>query len=229
MPKKVTTKKEKIDMFHFGESYSSLLLGIVIIIAATALLLSFIHNKTTNIPTSSVVSQEAHNTVQISPEKLSFNTPMISITQKNAQNMFGKKVWVVKENESLWSIADKIYQNGDKWVDIARANNLADPWNIHVDDKLILPAIQQETPKETPTVLTNDEQFSQTVQSNVVSPIHQVGKITGSSYTVIKEDNLWDIAVRAYGDGYRWVAIAQANNLANPSIIHLGNVLTIPR
>ena len=54
-------------------------------------------------------------------------------------------------------------------------------------------------------------------------------KITGNSYTVISGDNLWDIAVRAYGDGYRWVDIAEANNLANPDLIHRGNVFKLPR
>jgi len=48
------------------------------------------------------------------------------------------------------------------------------------------------------------------------------------TYTVVHGDNLWDIAVAQYGDGYRWVDIASANNLANPSIIHSGNVLVIP-
>lgn len=37
------------------------------------------------------------------------------------------------------------------------------------------------------------------------------------------------IAVRAYGDGYRWPEIAQANDLEDPDIIHVGDSLTIPR
>lgn len=54
-------------------------------------------------------------------------------------------------------------------------------------------------------------------------------EIAGESYTVVRGDNLWDIAVRAYGSGYEWVNIAQANDLANPDIIHAGNVLVLPR
>ncbi|PIZ97158.1 MAG: lectin, partial [Candidatus Levybacteria bacterium CG_4_10_14_0_2_um_filter_35_8] len=38
-----------------------------------------------------------------------------------------------------------------------------------------------------------------------------------------------NIAVRAYGDGYRWVDIARANGLENPDLIFSGNVLKIPR
>jgi nucleoid-associated protein YgaU len=45
----------------------------------------------------------------------------------------------------------------------------------------------------------------------------------------VKGDSLWKIAVRAYGDGYKWVSIAKANKLVNPNLIHSGNVLTLPR
>ncbi|MEK7534382.1 MAG: LysM peptidoglycan-binding domain-containing protein [Patescibacteria group bacterium] len=53
--------------------------------------------------------------------------------------------------------------------------------------------------------------------------------IIGDSYKVAKEDSLWDIAVRAYGDGYKWVEIAKQNNLENPDLIFSENVLKIPR
>ena len=54
-------------------------------------------------------------------------------------------------------------------------------------------------------------------------------KITANTYTVVRGDNLWNIAVRAYGDGFKWTEIAKANNLANPSLIHSGNVFKLPR
>ena len=53
--------------------------------------------------------------------------------------------------------------------------------------------------------------------------------IEGEKYTVQKGDTLWDISVRAYGDGYRWVEIAEANDLANPDLIHNGNEFVLPR
>lgn len=58
-----------------------------------------------------------------------------------------------------------------------------------------------------------------------------VGGVTASStsYTVVHGDSLWKIAVAKYNDGYRWVDIARANNLANPDVIHAGNVLTLPQ
>ncbi len=53
--------------------------------------------------------------------------------------------------------------------------------------------------------------------------------IDGNKYTVQKGDTLWDISVRAYGDGFKWVEIAEANDLANPDLIHSGNEFVLPR
>lgn len=48
------------------------------------------------------------------------------------------------------------------------------------------------------------------------------------TYTVVSGDTLWAIAERFYGDGNRYPEIAQASGVANPDLIHPGQVLTIP-
>src|SRR5256885_15569936 len=79
MVKKAAAKKPKIeieqepatkgtnffDYLRFGESYTSLILGVIVVIIATALLLSFVHNKdggNVNTP----ITQQTQNTVQVS-------------------------------------------------------------------------------------------------------------------------------------------------------------------
>ncbi len=49
------------------------------------------------------------------------------------------------------------------------------------------------------------------------------------SYTVQAGDTLWDIAERVYGDGSQFMRIAEASGIANPDVIHSGQVLTIPK
>ncbi|MCL5439061.1 MAG: LysM peptidoglycan-binding domain-containing protein [Patescibacteria group bacterium] len=126
-----------------------------------------------------------------------------------------KNTYTVVNGDTLWSIAEKTYKSGYNWVDIAKANNLQDPNLIESGQKLTLPKIQVSG--ET-TIARNNE--ANTTPTN---------KITDATYTVKKGDYLWEIAVRAYGDGYKWVDIAKANNLANPDIIHSDNVFKIPR
>jgi len=50
-----------------------------------------------------------------------------------------------------------------------------------------------------------------------------------TKYTVVKGDYLSQIAAKYYGDGNKWTAIASENKLANPEVIHAGNVLSIPK
>lgn len=46
--------------------------------------------------------------------------------------------------------------------------------------------------------------------------VSQTNPITAAKYIVKPGDSLWSIAIRAYGNGDRWVDIAQANHLTNP-------------
>ena len=116
----------------------------------------------------------------------------------------------VEEGDNLWKIAEKFYTSGYNWVDIANANNLTNANLLFVGKELTIP----KTEVKKPTMAVAEQ----------TDPA-----ITGNQYTVLKGDNLWGIALRAYGDGYQWVKIASENNLVNPDLIHPGNVLTLPR
>ncbi len=48
------------------------------------------------------------------------------------------------------------------------------------------------------------------------------------TYTVVSGDTLWAIAERFYGDGRKYPQIAEGSGIANPDLIHPGQVLTIP-
>lgn len=146
----------------------------------------------------------------------------------------GKTFHVVQPNDTLWTISEKYYDDGFEWTKIAEANGLTNPNEIEKGQELLIPEIMEQdiavasvtdvpqkelspTPTQMPT--TNQEMDRQ----------EATGAITGATYTVVGGDNLWDIAVRAYGDGYKWVEIAEANDLINPNLIHRGNVFIIPR
>ena len=49
-------------------------------------------------------------------------------------------------------------------------------------------------------------------------------------YVVEKNDSLWKIAVRTYGDGYQWTKIWQENKskLNNPNNLEIGMILNLP-
>lgn len=117
--------------------------------------------------------------------------------------------YTVQKGDNLWKISTKFYGDGFNWVDISKENQMKNPNQLEEGKKLVIPNVPVRKP------VTTIKEDAQT--------------ISVSSYTVVKGDTLWKISVRAYQDGYKWPEIAKANNLSNPSLIHPGNVLTIPR
>lgn len=124
----------------------------------------------------------------------------------------------VSEGENLWTISEKYYDSGYNWVDVASVNNLANPGLLEEGQELTIPEVEPRQP-------TVAKRLSEVLGDQAEPP----EAISGTTYTVVSGDTLWDIAVRAYGDGYRWVDIAQENDLANPDLIHAGNVFVLPR
>ena len=143
------------------------------------------------------------------------NTANLFKTGGNAAsttNITGKHT--VAKGESLWKIAQNYYGDGYKWVEIAKANNLKDAGKIEVGQELTLPDVKNDS----------------VVKNEVKTETGSTGDtITGATYAVVRGDNLWSIAVRAYGDGYQWVKIASENKLTHPDLIHPGNILALPR
>ena len=258
------------DYLRFGESYTSLILGIVVVIISTALLLSFFNNRDV-VPTNPA-TQESQSIAQISQRALT-STPKATGTVDSQAATTGPAVtkaqnvtptanptakptvkpteatkvaqattaptkapvkeetkvttptageYVVKAGDTLWTIAEKQYKSGYNWVDIARANNLSNPDQISTGNKLKLPKV---TAKATTVVDTKKEVAKNDQQKTTV----ETNKITGDTYKVVKGDSLWTIAVRAYGDGYKWNDIVKANKLTNPNVIHANNQLKLPR
>jgi len=112
------------------------------------------------------------------------------------------------KGENLWDIAVTYYGDGFRWVDIATENKLANASVIETGQELIIPDLELEK-------VVKDEKTEKSINS--------------SNYAVVKGDSLWTIALRSYGDGYKWVEIAKINKITNPNVIHTGNVLILPR
>ena len=126
--------------------------------------------------------------------------------------------YTIKPGDDLWSISQNVYSDGYKWVEIAKVNKLENPGLIHVGNKLFIPKVEKakmvkqgnKPASESNKIITNSA-------------------ISGVTYTIKEGDNLWDISVRAYGDGFKWPELAKVNNISNPDLIFPNNVLKIPR
>ena len=141
----------------------------------------------------------------LTPEELSQGITVSEEADEIASKSLPAK-HTVQANESLWKLAVAYYQDGYQWSKIAEANNLTNPDLLFVDQELTIPQIE---------VSQKDSQIGES--------------ISGEKYTVKTGDCLWTIALRAYGDAYKWTEIAEANNLVNPDLIHAGNEFVLPR
>jgi nucleoid-associated protein YgaU len=292
--KNISTKKTEnnqsvFDYFRFGESYSSLVLGIVVVIIGTVLLLSLVRTrsvrKAPNIPNQISVQDEDSNstesasvaatdsgrkvavviekptsiptskptatptktlkpTATTASTRIVTKTPTPTATSVPTKKVVVKakptaspttavkqaggvvpvqgKVYIVKAGDNLWSIAESAYKSGYNWVDIARANKLSNPDTVEIGQKLTVPKSVQKNESSEPEWTGLGASVSKGQGT-------QVDKITGGKYKVKVGDSLWSIAVRAYGDGYKWTGVAKANKLANPDLIFEGATLNLPR
>src|SRR5690606_38838879 len=109
-----------------------------------------------------------------------------------------------------------------------------DPNNLEAGTRLIIP--ERTTPEQAQDSEEQGEEVNVTPTEDVPTPtavseqMQTAGEqITGSEYTVVAGDTLWDISIRAYGDGYRWPEIAASNNIVNPDLIYVGTTLNLQR
>lgn len=183
-----------------NQSKLNMVLGALIILVVGILIFNYFNRNKPEIGPAQTTTQEEKQDVSV-------------------ENLPGK--YTIKEDDTLFSIADKYYKDGYKYGEIAQANNITDPNSIEVGQVIEIPKLDS-TPLSSSSVSPTPE--------NTAAPVTDWGpKITENTYTVASGDWLSTIAGRAYGDVYSYQKIAQANNITNPDLIEPGQVLTIPR
>ncbi len=126
--------------------------------------------------------------------------------------------YTVARGDSLWDVARRVYGDGSRYVDVFAANRgrVMPGGETLVDPREIRPGWTLELPL----------------------PARNVGVGAAHvTYRVMAGDDLWTIAARFLGDGFRWVEIWNANRdremgggwrFTNPNLIYPGWVLELP-
>ena len=193
--------KELLKKLRLAEGSLSTILGALVVLVVGILLFNYFRGRPAVklLPSLKEEAPTQQEVVKTEP------TPAVSLPAAHK----------VEKGEHLWKIALNYYGSGYNWVDIVKENRLKNPNRLLVGQELKIPAVAVRTEK----VL-----LPKTGQGEAV-----LEPISGGSYTVMQGDNLWQIAVRAYQDGFKWPEVAKANELVNPNLIHPGNVLELPR
>lgn len=218
MPRRSTTKltKEKTTPLssywdqvtkevQSNQSKLSLVLGALIVLVVGILIFNYFNkNKASLGPAQQTQQQE-----DVSADKLP-----------------GK--YTVKEGDTLFTIAEKYYQDGNKFTEIAKVNNMGNVDMVVAGQVLEIPKLEVEvstSPSPSPEISSTPTATGTGGGNTTIWG----SRIEENTYTIQEGDWLSKIAGRAYGDVYSFQKIAQANNIVNPDLIYPGQVLTIPR
>lgn len=231
-PKKDQSILDEIQNLNITKSYTSLAYGVVTVVVLFILVVVGIRTFS---------SQES-----------------VDITDDSAVTQAQGDRYIVKSGQTLWDISEEVYGTGFEWERIAIANRLQNPGQITEGSELVIPRISDEdtanvtpqattpsvtaqataaaspsqapsatsAPTQMPTATATPRPTAQPSPTMQATP----APITGDKYTIKEGDTLWDIALRAHADGYRWVDIYRANKeITNPDLIYVGQVIVIPK
>lgn len=199
-----------------NQSRLSLILGALIVLVIGILVFNYFNRNQSNLGPS----QQTEKEEDVSP-----------------QNLPGK--YTVKDGDTLFLIAQNYYNDGYKYTEIAKANNLENVDLLETGQVLEIPKVAEiilPTPPPQPTPTPKEEQTPTNLADGAKGAPDGTliqeewgPKITSTTYTVVAGDWLSKIAGRAYGDIFAYKKLAEVNNIPNPDLIYPGMILTIPR
>ena len=120
--------------------------------------------------------------------------------------------YTIESGDSLSSIALAVYNDADRWVEIAQANPTIDPNRLRVGQEIKLPDLAGQG---APAAIATETSVPR----------------RGASYTVKAGDSLSGIAKQYYDSASKWELIYQANRStigSNPGNLKVGMELLIP-
>jgi len=185
-----------ITKFKNSEQMISMVMGILVVLVVGGLAYRYFQNK--EVVTEKGIQAELEATAEEKEAEVS-----LPIVHK------------IVKGENLWGIAERYFNSGYNWVDIAKENNLRSPDVIFEGQELKIPNVEfkERTIAELPRTGIDET------------------TISGDQYTVKEGDSLSKIAQRAYDDLYEWPEIWSVNRdkISNPNLIFPGQELKIPR
>lgn len=168
-------------------------------------------------PSQPAQSAQPTQPVQQPSQQPQASTPAQTPNNNTSNSQSAQRSYTVKSGDTLSGIAGRY---NTSYTQLARINHIANPNRIYVGQVLQLEATSSNnhqatpTPAPAPSTPTNSGHATNNNSTSTVS----------STYTVKSGDTLSAIASR-YGVSYQ--QLAQANGIANPNRIYVGQVIRV--
>lgn len=170
-----------------SQAISSGILALILIVLAFLALNTF--SETTNSTDKNKTDKKEEQTLSEKDEKKEETKPVTENTKIETKKSTIE--YTVIRGDSLWKIAVRFYNDGYKWNQIAKENNITNPDKIEKGQVLKISSVTEA---------------ENSTSNNDKAPKLKV------TYKVQKGDSLWSISQRFYsGNGYNWVLIRDAN------------------
>lgn len=196
--------------------YWKVILGLCLALLLTLSASMIYAQGTTNEPeTTEEVPVEVAPTEEVTPNQAETSPPEVATAQPVLQPVVEGTTYTVQAGDNLYRIALRF---GTTTSALAAENNIANASQIFVGQVLKIPA---SSSTDTPEVDTPAQQQPLTTPEPTPPPPSR----EMATYTVQRGDTLYRIALQFNTTIADLVA---ANNLANPSVIYVGQILTIP-
>lgn len=147
----------------------------------------------------------------------------------------GSREYVVKEGDTGWGIAEKMYGKGQYWQHIQQANRGVRPEALRVGMKLVIPPLPSDSaPSASPVVPSAVSSLAPATTSPVSpSPAGRRGEVfteNGRRYYIVQSGDMgyWGIARKVYGDGKYSYLIDRANPGVDSYSLKPGDRLVVP-
>ena len=122
---------QKLKIDQKTEDLISMVLGMVIVVVVGAVIFNYLQKRRGG----------TVNLVGLTDTKLALDSKQ---GEAKASGEAVEGQYEVKRGESLWKIAVVKYGRGERWVEIAKANNLKNPSMVVVGQKLVLPQLERQ-------------------------------------------------------------------------------------
>ena len=134
-------KPNFFSQINLSESYTSLVLGAVVVILIV--IIGFLVIKPARQGSVSSTRTDVMTEERAREKKEKMSSPSATVIPENSQEQDGEKIggnsYTVKEGDSISSIAQRAYNDEEKWIVIAEANNLSSPDAIAAGMVLTIP------------------------------------------------------------------------------------------
>jgi len=164
----------------------------------------------------------------ISPLKLPQSIAKLFGGKTDLPEEAAAKTYTVKEGDTLWSIAEEAYGSGYNAYDLAKANDMADADVLNEGTVLMLPSLEPKYPTRGEIAGGSYTTKEETPQIDPVNSPQVEMSNHDQTYKVVAGDTLWAIALKRYGNPYKWVELHAANpSITNPNLIYAGDTLNL--